>query len=126
MAGAHPLLPQAHPEGKHAFCDMIVQRDMDATIRATQHDTEWSADDLFDRLERGDELFVVDIRDDDDFKRFKIEGLKEVPALNVPIYEMLDQRQLDLPVLLPHGAMLPGRRCRCHPQNRHFKDQSTA
>ncbi len=68
---------------------------MDATVKVTQHDkvpkrdkvpqqdTEWSADDLLDRLQRGSELFILDIRDDEEFERFKIEGVNEVPAKNI-------------------------------------------
>ena len=57
--------------------------------------SEWSAEDLLGRLEAGEDLFLLDIRDDEEFERWKIEGTKEIPALNVPIYEFLAEDEHD-------------------------------
>jgi glyoxylase-like metal-dependent hydrolase (beta-lactamase superfamily II)/rhodanese-related sulfurtransferase len=50
----------------------------------------WSAADLLKRLERRDEFFVVDVRNRDEFKRFRLEGRSPLPAVNIPYFEMLE------------------------------------
>jgi glyoxylase-like metal-dependent hydrolase (beta-lactamase superfamily II)/rhodanese-related sulfurtransferase len=50
----------------------------------------WTAGDLLERLERRDQFFVLDVRNRDDFERFRLEGCNPVPAVNVPYFEMLE------------------------------------
>jgi glyoxylase-like metal-dependent hydrolase (beta-lactamase superfamily II)/rhodanese-related sulfurtransferase len=50
----------------------------------------WSAADLLQRLERRDKFFVLDVRNRDEFQRFRLEGRSPVPAVNIPYFEMLE------------------------------------
>ena len=53
-------------------------------------DEVWSPADLLRRLERGDRFFVLDVRNRNDFARFRLEGRKPLPAVNIPYFEMLE------------------------------------
>ena len=53
-------------------------------------DTEWTSADLLGRLERRDRFFVLDVRNRDEFEKFRIEGRSPVPSVNVPYFEMLE------------------------------------
>ncbi len=46
--------------------------------------------ELLARLERGERFFVVDVRNRDEFERFRLEGRSDVPAVNIPYFEMLE------------------------------------
>ena len=50
----------------------------------------WTAEELLGRLERGDTFFVLDVRNRDEFERFRLEGRSPVPAVNIPYFEMLE------------------------------------
>ncbi len=50
----------------------------------------WTAGDLLDRLEHRDKFFVLDVRNRDEFERFRLEGRSPVPAVNIPYFEMLE------------------------------------
>ena len=50
----------------------------------------WTADDLLVSLERRDKFFVLDVRNRDEFERFRLEGREPLPAVNVPYFEMLE------------------------------------
>jgi len=50
----------------------------------------WTAGHLLERLERRDRFFVLDVRNRDEFERFQLEGRSQVPAVNVPYFEMLE------------------------------------
>jgi glyoxylase-like metal-dependent hydrolase (beta-lactamase superfamily II)/rhodanese-related sulfurtransferase len=50
----------------------------------------WTAGDLLARLESRDEFFVLDVRNRDEFERFRLEGRSPVPAVNIPYFEMLE------------------------------------
>jgi glyoxylase-like metal-dependent hydrolase (beta-lactamase superfamily II) len=52
--------------------------------------TEWSAEELGQHLEKGDDFFVFDVRNEDEYEAWKLEGVKELPMVNVPYYEMLE------------------------------------
>ena len=54
------------------------------------NDEVWTAGDLLERLERRDRFFVVDVRNRDEFERFRLEGRRPVPAVNIPYFEMLE------------------------------------
>ncbi len=53
-------------------------------------DEAWTAGDLFERLNGEDKFIVLDVRNRDEFERFRLEGRKPVPAINVPYFEMLE------------------------------------
>ncbi len=57
--------------------------------------TEWRARELYEHLDAGDSLFVLDVRNEDEFESWKIEGRGDVPTLNVPYYEMLEVDEHD-------------------------------
>ncbi len=50
----------------------------------------WTARDLLERLEGPDKFFVLDVRNRDEFERFRVEGRGPVPAVNIPYFEMLE------------------------------------
>jgi glyoxylase-like metal-dependent hydrolase (beta-lactamase superfamily II)/rhodanese-related sulfurtransferase len=51
---------------------------------------QWTAADLNERLERGDDFFVLDVRNREEFAVVRIEGRRELQARNVPYFEMLE------------------------------------
>ncbi len=55
----------------------------------------WTAADLDGRLERDERFFVLDVRNEDEFEAWKIEGREQPPTLNVPYYEMLEVDEHD-------------------------------
>ena len=57
--------------------------------------TEWGVATLHDRLESGDEFFVFDVRNEDEFESWQIEGRRSLPTVNVPYYEMLEVDEFD-------------------------------
>ncbi len=61
--------------------------------RAANH--EWGVDELLGRLEAGDEPFVFDVRNEDEFASWKIEGKRGPETVNVPYYEMLEHDEFD-------------------------------
>lgn len=54
------------------------------------HETDWTAADLLDRLERPTSFAILDVRNRDEFERFRLEGRGVVAALNVPYFEILE------------------------------------
>jgi len=54
------------------------------------NDAVWTTGGLLERLERRDTFFVLDVRNRDEFERFRLEGRRPVPAVNVPYFEMLE------------------------------------
>ena len=63
---------------------------MEPTVAERQNDGVWTAADLLARLGRGDKFFVLDVRNRDEFERFRLEGRQPLPAINVPYFEMLE------------------------------------
>ncbi len=57
--------------------------------------TEWTAAELSRRLESGEEFFVFDVRMDEEYEAWKIEGSVPLPMVNVPYYEMLEVDEHD-------------------------------
>lgn len=49
----------------------------------------WTTSDVFDRILHQKDLFILDVRNEDDFNDWKIEGEK-IEHLNVPYFELLD------------------------------------
>ena len=50
----------------------------------------WTAEDLLVSLERRAKFFVLDVRNRDEFEKFRLEGREPLPAVNVPYFEMLE------------------------------------
>ena len=42
------------------------------------------------RLERRDRFFVLDVRNRDEFEKFRLEGRSPLPSVNIPYFEMLE------------------------------------
>jgi glyoxylase-like metal-dependent hydrolase (beta-lactamase superfamily II) len=51
---------------------------------------EWTVHTLDEALDRGDELFILDVRNSEEFARARIEGRAAVPTRNIPYFEMLE------------------------------------
>ncbi|MGQ0722809.1 MAG: MBL fold metallo-hydrolase [Candidatus Eiseniibacteriota bacterium] len=51
---------------------------------------QWTAADLNERIERGEDFFVLDVRNRDEFALVRIEGRRELSSRNVPYFEMLE------------------------------------
>ena len=52
--------------------------------------TDWTAEDLLERLQERAKFFVFDVRNRDEFDRFRLEGRGTLPTLNVPYFELLE------------------------------------
>jgi glyoxylase-like metal-dependent hydrolase (beta-lactamase superfamily II)/rhodanese-related sulfurtransferase len=50
----------------------------------------WTPESLLTRLERHDKFFVFDVRNRDEFERFRLEGREPLPTLNLPYFELLE------------------------------------
>ncbi len=59
-------------------------------MAARLKDEVWTAGDLLERLESREKFFVLDVRNRDEFEKFRLEGRSPVPAINVPYFEMLE------------------------------------
>ncbi len=57
--------------------------------------TEWGVEELHRRLQAGEELFVFDVRNEDEFESWRLEGRRPLPTVNVPYYEMLEVDEFD-------------------------------
>lgn len=55
----------------------------------------WSASDLESRLLAGEDLFVFDVRNEEEFDAWRIEGRAPLETVNVPYYEMLEVDEFD-------------------------------
>ena len=53
-------------------------------------DEAWSAEELLERLNRRDQFFVLDVRNREEFERFRLEGRIPLQAVNIPYFEMLE------------------------------------
>ena len=56
----------------------------------TVREEVWSPDNLLRRLETREKFFVFDVRNRDEFERFRLEGRTQLPSLNVPYFELLE------------------------------------
>lgn len=45
---------------------------------------------VWERLLRREPLFILDVRNRDEFERWRVEGPRSVPTLNIPYFELLD------------------------------------
>lgn len=52
--------------------------------------TAASPREVWDRLSRNEPMFILDVRNRDEFERWRVEGLHPVPTLNIPYFELLD------------------------------------
>ena len=58
-------------------------------------EASWNAAELEKRLLNGENLFVFDVRNEDEFGSWKIEGRGPLETVNVPYYEMLEVDEFD-------------------------------
>ena len=56
-------------------------------------------------MERRDKFFVLDVRNRDEFERFRLEGRSPVPAVNIPYFEMLELGQVLKVVATDRGSV---------------------
>ena len=56
---------------------------------------QWPIETLHEHLETGDSFFIFDVRNEDEFESWRIEGTVEIPMINVPYYEMLESDEFD-------------------------------
>jgi glyoxylase-like metal-dependent hydrolase (beta-lactamase superfamily II)/rhodanese-related sulfurtransferase len=52
---------------------------------------QWTAADLADRLAAGERPFLLDVRNEDEFAAWRIEGRSALDALNLPYFEILER-----------------------------------
>ena len=45
---------------------------------------------VWERLLRNEPLFILDVRNRDEFERWRVEGPHPVPSFNIPYFELLD------------------------------------
>jgi glyoxylase-like metal-dependent hydrolase (beta-lactamase superfamily II) len=64
-------------------------------MNETASETQWTAAELGEKLEKGEDFFVFDVRMDEEFDAWKIEGSVPLPMVNVPYYEMLEVDEHD-------------------------------
>ena len=50
----------------------------------------WTPGDLLEKLHQRAKFFVLDVRNRDEFERFRLEGREPLPAINLPYFEMLE------------------------------------
>lgn len=62
----------------------------DVAMKEEPHGNIWTSADLLERLEHGENFFVLDVRNREEFQRFRLEGRTPVPGVNVPYFEMLE------------------------------------
>jgi glyoxylase-like metal-dependent hydrolase (beta-lactamase superfamily II) len=60
---------------------------------------------LLARLDRGDDLLVLDVRNDDDFERWRLEARRPVPTLHLPYFEFIEDPQAAA-VRVPRGGAI--------------------
>jgi glyoxylase-like metal-dependent hydrolase (beta-lactamase superfamily II)/rhodanese-related sulfurtransferase len=52
--------------------------------------TAASPQQVWERLLRSEPMFILDVRDRDEFERWRVEGPHAVPTFNIPYFELLD------------------------------------
>ena len=57
---------------------------------AETREAAWSAGVLLEKLNQRAKFFVLDVRNRDEFERFRLEGREPLPAVNLPCFEMLE------------------------------------
>ena len=56
----------------------------------TKHTTTWNPAQLHQQLDKGSRFAVLDVRNQDEFDAWKIEGKATIPMLNMPYFDLLD------------------------------------
>lgn len=62
----------------------------EARVADRRNDGVWTAGNLLERLSCSDKFFVLDVRNREEFERFRLEGRRPLPAVNIPYFEMLE------------------------------------
>ena len=67
----------------------------------------YTAAELFDRIRNGDpDLVILDVRNEDDFKRFKVEGPKPAAMINIPYIDFSDDEEAESVARVPRGKKI--------------------
>ena len=53
-------------------------------------DTAWKTQTLWERILDREPMFVVDVRNPDEFEQWRVEGPEPIPTVNVPYFDLLD------------------------------------
>ncbi|MDD3619356.1 MAG: MBL fold metallo-hydrolase [Desulfobulbaceae bacterium] len=65
----------------------------------------YTARDLYDWLTAGEDVVVVDVRNEKEFARFKVEGPRPFPLLNIPYFDFMEMERESV-ARLPRGKRL--------------------
>jgi len=57
---------------------------------------EVSAEGLYEEMRGGAPLFILDVRNEDEFASWQIEGVRRVPTVNVPYFAFLEEEEASL------------------------------
>ena len=52
--------------------------------------TAWDPDTVWQRIRDREPLFIVDVRNPDEFEQWRVEGPEAIPTVNVPYFDLLD------------------------------------
>jgi glyoxylase-like metal-dependent hydrolase (beta-lactamase superfamily II)/rhodanese-related sulfurtransferase len=63
---------------------------------------EVTAEELYREIRRGEPLFVLDVRNEDEFSQWRIEGLRPEALINLPYFAFLEEEQACL-ARIPRG-----------------------
>jgi glyoxylase-like metal-dependent hydrolase (beta-lactamase superfamily II)/rhodanese-related sulfurtransferase len=58
------------------------------------HQTELAVSELKQRLDRGDHLVVLDVRNEEEYANWKVEARRTVPMANIPYFEFIDDEDV--------------------------------
>jgi len=71
--------------------------------------TTWKPVDLHRHLEQGSRFSILDVRGQDEFAAWKIEGRNPIPAVNLPYFDLLDLEQEDEEIAAAVARAVPAR-----------------
>jgi glyoxylase-like metal-dependent hydrolase (beta-lactamase superfamily II)/rhodanese-related sulfurtransferase len=55
--------------------------------------TPFSANQLFDWLSQKEDLLLLDVRNEEDFGRFRVESPHDVPLINIPYFDFMEEEE---------------------------------
>jgi len=53
-------------------------------------DGAWTPESLLEKLQHSAKFFILDVRNREEFERFRLEGREPLPSINLPYFEMLE------------------------------------
>ncbi|MBX0330922.1 MBL fold metallo-hydrolase [Oscillochloris sp. ZM17-4] len=60
------------------------------TTDAQATETMFTAGELYDRVLSGEPLFILDVRNADEYKRMRVEGHRNLESVNIPYFEFIE------------------------------------